>query len=219
MSVVEVSVMDVSVVDVSVACGELVESVEVSVVSVVAVVSVVEVSVVVVSAVVSPVVAVPVVASVVVVSVVAVSVVVVSVVAVSVAVVSVVESVVEVESEAGSETGSGALVDPPLEVPELVWVAPLPERSESSCALVMQVSAPLASLTQSSLVRTRLAKKSPMSLAASANHVLKRENILLKKLSANDCDRGVELAVVEAMASKLRLRSCMALARTGAKFG
>ena len=53
-----------------------------------------------------------------------------------------------------------------------------------------------------------------MPFVASASQALTRVNILLKKLSAKDCDSGVELAVVEAVVARLRSSSFSAFART-----
>lgn len=84
---------------------------------------------------------------------------------------------------------------------------------------MIHVSALVSSLTQSSFVRTRLAKKSAMPLVEFANHWVAREKILPKKLSENDSDSGVVEAVVEAMVSMFKLSSCMALAKTTVMLG
>ena len=113
--------------------------------------------------------------------------------------------VLDVEVDAGGgveEVGGGVEV---LELPE-----PAFRSSVSSCDLVMQVSAPESSLTQSSLVLTRLAKKSPIPLVASANQLLN----LLKNPSAKLSDAGVEEAVVEAIVVRLRSSSFTALVNT-----
>lgn len=138
---------------------------------------------------------------------------VVSVVLVEVAVVvSVLVAVVSVVVEVPV---SVVLVEPPEEIWLWVPVMPALARRASSWALVMQVSAPLASPTQSSLVRTRLAKKSPILFVASANQLA----ILPKKPAAKLCEAGVVLAVVEEMASKFQSMSWIALANTAVTTG
>src|SRR3989344_3057593 len=99
------------------------------------------------------------------------------------------------------ETLSVAL--PPSLAAEVVW----PESRESSCAFVIRVSAPLASLTQSLWVRRGLEKKPPLPLAAPESHILILKKRLSKKLVAKDSDAGVELAVVEAISSRRRFKS------------
>src|SRR3989344_591812 len=70
-----------------------------------------------------------------------------------------------VPSDDGTGSGSGA--GPPSSG------ALAPARSISSWRFVMQVSAPLSSPMQSSFVLTRLAKKSQMPLAVSANQAMR----------------------------------------------
>src|SRR3989344_5489605 len=91
-----------------------------------------------------------------------------------------------------SEETSPAEESPP--VPAAAWPPP-PEApaaeaiKESNCAFVMQVS-PELSETQSSFVRTRLAKKSPTPLAASAHHCVIRAKRLRINLPARESSAG-----------------------------
>ena len=83
---------------------------------------------------------------------------------------------VEVESDDSlSPEEPLELSEEPLELPPefdefLLPPDAFPARSASSCAFVIQVELPESSLTQSCLVLTRFAKKSPMPLPALANH-------------------------------------------------
>lgn len=97
---------------------------------------------------------------------------------------------------------------PPMS-PEVAAPAPPPPeapaaeaRSASSWVRVTQVS-PAPSETQSSLVRTRFAKKSPTPFAASANHCVSRAKRLEKKADTNGSfpTAGVDVA----KSSSLRL--------------
>ena len=63
-----------------------------------------------------------------------------------------------------------------------------------------------------------VANKSAMPLPALASQVVTRAKRFWKKLVAKICEAGVELAVVEATVSRLRLSSCIALASTGVSF-
>src|SRR3989338_299619 len=78
----------------------------------------------------------------------------------------------------------------------------------------MQVSLPDSSRTHNSFVRTRLTKKSPMLFAVSANHSVRREKRLSKKLATKLKEVGVEEAVVEAMDWKFRSSSLSAFTAT-----
>jgi len=115
-----------------------------------------------------------------------------------------VDGVVVDEVDSGGGDAGGVDDDP-----EPVPLDATPPRRASSCDLMMQVSAPDSSLTQSSLVCILLANRSPIPLAASASHPFMRSKRLLKKLEAKDSLFGVEVAEVEAIDSKLRLSSCI----------
>ena len=114
-----------------------------------------------------------------------------------------------------SEVTPPVEVSPPtsvvVAVPPVPVAAPAPPppeapaaeaRSASSWVRVTQVS-PAPSETQSSLVRTRFAKKSPTPFAASANHCVSRAKRLEKKADTNGSfpTAGVDVA----KSSSLRL--------------
>src|SRR3989344_34882 len=91
-------------------------------------------------------------------------------------------------SGVGSGCGSGGVgtLAPP-ELPPPDETAPAPARRASSCTFVIQVAvSPELSEMQTSLVRIRLAKKSPIPLPASASHLVILAKRFLRNLSVVD---------------------------------